>query len=61
MVAAPKIGHERLRRGRIAEAIGGSNGGKMEGDGVFEGEGWQLKGSVGGGSYRQPKETKRRR
>ena len=43
------------------EVIGGSNGGKTEGIGVFEGDGWQLKGSVGGGSYQQPKEMKRRR
>ena len=61
MVAAPKISHKRLRRERISEAVGDSNGGKAEGGGVFEGKGWQPKGSVGGGSYRQPKKVKRKR
>ena len=40
--------------------VGGSNGGETEGIGVFVGDGRQLKGSVGGGGYRQPKKAKRR-
>ena len=39
---------------------GGSNGGEMEGIGVLVGVGRQLKGSVDGGGYRQPKKAKRR-